>query len=99
MYDNARANAEMQKAQLILSMQDKSNRTMKRKFFNYVKEKCSPLSEYYDDNEGDGGSSAASLTKITHQIYVSLKDHPDNNHDSYIVGGTGICLSRHYRNW
>ncbi len=79
-YDNARANAEMQKAQLILSMQDKSNRTARRKFFNYVKEKCSPLREYYDDEEGDGGSSDTSLTKITHQIYVSSKDH------TYLLG-------------
>ena len=66
-YDNAKANAEMQKAQLILSLQDSSSKRAVRKFLKYIQENCAPLKEYYDDEEE---TQANSLTKITHQIHV-----------------------------
>ena len=76
-YDNAKANAEMQKAQLILSLQDKADKRGKMRYFAYIKEKCAPFKEYYDDNDNDDGESSASLSKITHQIYVSF---PNDHH-------------------
>ena len=69
-YDNAKANAELQKAQLVLSLQAKSSKRSRRKFFEYLNKHCAPLRDSYDDSEVDGNEDA-SLTKITHQIHVS----------------------------
>ncbi|KAL4232901.1 hypothetical protein ACF0H5_007588 [Mactra antiquata] len=69
-YDNARANAVMQKAVMILSFWEDMSPEAKRKFLDYIQEECSPLNEYYDDDMTE--SDDADLKKVTIQIKEDL---------------------------
>ena len=70
-YDNAYANAELQKAQLIMSLEEKATRKSRQKFLQFVRKQCNPISDYYDDDEEASGGKTTSIQKITHQTYVS----------------------------
>lgn len=70
-YDNAYANAELQKAQLIMSLEEKATRRSRRNFLQFIRWQCNPISDYYDDDEEASGGKTTSIQKITHQTYVS----------------------------
>lgn len=61
-YDNAQANAELQRARLLLLLQDKIPRYFQRKFQLHLQTACSPLAEYYDDDDNNLYKREASLT-------------------------------------
>lgn len=71
-YDNARANAVMQKAMMILSFWEGMSHEARNKFLDHIEEMCSPSKEYYDDDMTE--SDDADLKKVTIQIKVSSFD-------------------------
>ena len=70
-YDNAYANAELQKAQLIMSLEEKATRKSRQTFLQFIRRQCNPISDYYDDDEEASGGKTTSIQKITHQTFVS----------------------------
>lgn len=76
-YDNAQANAELQKAQLILSLDAKTNRVSYRQFLAYIATECNPAYDHYDDDdETRTGMGKSSVQKITHQTNVNVSTFP-----------------------
>ena len=69
MYDNAQANAMMQKAQTILSFWESMSHNSRENFLQYIESECSPLKLYYDDDMTETGEE--DLKKVTIQIKVS----------------------------
>jgi hypothetical protein len=68
-YDNAKANAVMQKAITILSIEENMNNKRREKFREYIHTKCSPMEDFYDDDTTEEGGE--DLKKVTFQIKVS----------------------------
>lgn len=109
MYDNAKANAEMQKAQLLLSMQDKASDCTRSRFFKYIKDKCSPSREHYEDQGEDDDYRDTTVTKISHQIYVSscttyitslISASNDGQQRKLMIGLiTHMCILPHLENF
>ena len=71
-YDNAHANAVMQKAITILNIEEGLTRKQRDKFRAFIHEKCSPEKMLYDDDASDSGE--AELKKITTQIKVNKRN-------------------------
>ncbi|XP_076100764.1 uncharacterized protein LOC143069822 isoform X3 [Mytilus galloprovincialis] len=71
-YDNAQANAMMQKAQSIISFWEGMSHNSRDKFLRYISDDCSPLKQYYDDDMTD--ADGEDLTKVTIQIKEQLDD-------------------------
>ncbi|XP_035826485.1 uncharacterized protein LOC101851051 isoform X3 [Aplysia californica] len=71
-YDNAQANAVMQKAITIINIWEGINRKRKNRFWEYIESTCSPLIETYDDDMTQTGDE--DLKKVTIQIKEDL-DH------------------------
>ena len=69
MYDNAKANAVMQQAIAILSIEEGMNQKRKTKFRTFIHETCSPEVAFYDDDTT--GIDDQDLKKVTIQIKVS----------------------------
>lgn len=67
-FDNANANAVMQKAITILSIEEGLSAKKRRKFRDFIHTKCAPEKEYYDDDATD--ATGADLQKVTIQIKV-----------------------------
>lgn len=65
-YDNAQANAVMQKALTIIGIWEGINRTRKENFWKYIEDSCSPLMEMYDDDMTVAGDD--DVKKVTIQI-------------------------------
>lgn len=75
MYDNAQANAVMQKAITILSFWEGMSKSSRDKFLDHIQYNCSPLGEYYDDDMTEEGEE--DLKKVTIQVKVSvISDKP-----------------------
>ena len=69
-YDNARANAVMQKAITILTIWEKLTQRQKAEFHKYVRDYCSP----FDDDEHvreDAMNRENDMRKVAFQIMVS----------------------------
>ena len=71
MYDNAKANAMMQKAIAILSIEERLSGKQRVKFRTYLHSKCAPEEDFYDDDATTVGEE--DLKKVTFQIKVSSK--------------------------
>ena len=69
-YDNAQANAVMQKAITILSIEEGLSKKRRERFRHHIHEKCCPLVSDYDDDEVSPGGE--DLQKVTIQIKVRL---------------------------
>ena len=69
-YDNAQANAVMQKAITILNIEEGMSSKKRRQFREYIHTSCNPEETYYDDDTTDAGE--ANLKKVTFQIKVRL---------------------------
>ncbi len=67
-YDNARANAVMQKAITILSHEENLSRGRREKFRAFIHGECAPEREFYDDDSTAVGGE--DLQKVTIQIKV-----------------------------
>ena len=67
MYDNAHANAQYQKANLIMLMEDKAYYRCRESFLQHVSKKCAPTVNYYDDDDdvNDGKKTYAKLAQET----------------------------------
>ncbi|XP_071119382.1 transient receptor potential cation channel subfamily A member 1-like [Haliotis cracherodii] len=64
-YDNAKANALMQKAITVLHIWEAMSERRQNKFLQHIAQKCSPLIEYYDD---DVTGKNDDLKKVTMHI-------------------------------
>lgn len=67
-YDNARANAVMQKSMMILSFWEGMSHEARNKFLDHIQANCSPFEQDYDDDMTE--SDDADLKKVTIQIKV-----------------------------
>ncbi|KAJ8306387.1 hypothetical protein KUTeg_016932 [Tegillarca granosa] len=71
-YDNAQANAVMQKAITILSFWEGMSKSSRDKFLDHIHQNCAPLKEYYDDDMTEEGEE--DLKKVTIQVKDDLSD-------------------------
>ena len=71
-YDNAQANAVMQKAITILNLWDGMSPAAQNRFFDFIENECSPYKEFYDDDMTEEGGE--DLKKATLQLKVILEE-------------------------
>ena len=69
-YDNAQANAVMQKALMTLSIWENMSESRRNAFYAYMAQSCDPLSDYYDDDMTEEGEE--DMKKVTMQIKVRI---------------------------
>ena len=69
MYDNAKSNAAMQQAAIILAIEDGLSKKRLRKFRNFIHTSCAPDTTFYDDDQTTEDGDV--LQKVTFQIKVS----------------------------
>ena len=69
-YDNAQANAVMQKAITILSLEEGLGKKRRDKFRTFIHSKCGPKVDFYDDDTTEMGEE--DLKKVTIQIKVRI---------------------------
>lgn len=69
-YDNAHANAQYQKANLIMLMEDKAYRKCRESFLRFISKKCAPAVNYYDDDDGFNDGSENKLMKLSKETHV-----------------------------
>lgn len=74
-YDNARANAAMQRASTILTMEENMSEKTREHYRRIIHRKFAPQEMYYDDDSTQPGSGE--LERMTHQI----KDVVDEVHE------------------
>ncbi|XP_062576735.1 transient receptor potential cation channel subfamily V member 3-like [Saccostrea cucullata] len=74
-YDNAQANAVMQKALMTLSIWENMSQSRRNTFYDYMKGTCNPFNEYYDDDMTEEGEE--DMKKVTMQIKDDLDDLRD----------------------
>ena len=67
-YDNAQANAVMQKAITIINVWEGMSYKARKRFISHVNRKCAPLQLYYDDDMTEAQDE--DLQKVTIQIKV-----------------------------
>lgn len=67
-YDNAQANAVMQKALMTLSIWESMTSSRRNAFYHYMETSCNPFKEYYDDDMTEEGEE--DMKKVTIQIKV-----------------------------
>lgn len=72
-YDNVKANAVMQQASTILSLEKSLSVSKRRAFTNFIYTRCNPEEMYYDDDLAGEGEEK-DLQRMTHQI----KEQVDN---------------------
>lgn len=74
-YDNAQANAVMQKALMTLSIWESMTSSRRNAFYHYMETSCNPFKEYYDDDMTEEGEE--DMKKVTIQIKEDLDDLRD----------------------
>lgn len=74
-YDNAQANAVMQKALMTLSIWESMTNSRRNAFYSYMETSCNPFKEYYDDDMTEEGEE--DMKKVTIQIKEDLDDLRD----------------------
>ncbi len=70
-YDNAKANAVMQKAITILNIEEGMSKKRREAFRDFIHTHCAPEPAFYDDDATEQGGE--DLKKVTIQIKVSSK--------------------------
>ncbi|XP_061181626.1 transient receptor potential cation channel subfamily V member 3-like [Saccostrea echinata] len=71
-YDNAQANAVMQKALMTLSIWENMSQSRRNTFYDFMKNTCNPWNDYYDDDMTEEGEE--DMKKVTMQIKDDLDD-------------------------
>lgn len=71
-YDNVKANAVMQQATTILTLEKSLSASKRRAFTNFIYTRCNPEELYYDDDLSEGEEK--DLQRMTHQIKEQV-DH------------------------
>jgi hypothetical protein len=71
-YDNAKANAVMEQAAMILSLESKLSVNKRKACSDFIQEHCNPEELYYDDDAVN--DSEGELKKITFQVKEQLDD-------------------------
>ncbi|KAK3576791.1 hypothetical protein CHS0354_002574 [Potamilus streckersoni] len=71
-YDNAKSIASMQRAITILAFWEGMNQNAQKKFLEEIKQDCSPLVKYYDDDMTQDDDE--NIKKLTMQIKEDLED-------------------------
>ncbi|XP_060608623.1 uncharacterized protein LOC132760627 isoform X3 [Ruditapes philippinarum] len=89
-YDNARANAVMQKAVMILSFWEGMSPETRNKFLDHISNTCAPFKEYYDDDMTE--SDDADLKKVTIQIKEQLDEMKEKWDDQFGSGDDKTAL-------
>ncbi|XP_053393911.1 uncharacterized protein LOC123525348 isoform X2 [Mercenaria mercenaria] len=89
-YDNARANAVMQKAVMILSFWEGMSHEARNKFLDHIQANCAPFKDYYDDDMTE--SDDADLKKVTIQIKEELDDLKERWADQFGLGDEKTAL-------
>lgn len=89
-YDNARANAVMQKAIMILSFWEGMSHEARNTFLDHIEGLGSPFEEYYDDDMTE--SDDTDLKKVTIQIKEELDDLKAKWHDQFGEGDEKTAL-------
>ncbi|ELU06894.1 hypothetical protein CAPTEDRAFT_184604 [Capitella teleta] len=84
-YDNAKANAVMQKAITILSIEENMGRKRRDKFLEHIHKNCAPMEDFYDDDTTE--ESGDDLKKVTIQIKEQLDDLEENLREGRINMG------------
>ncbi|XP_078318077.1 uncharacterized protein LOC111118347 isoform X2 [Crassostrea virginica] len=74
-YDNAQANAVMQKALMTLSIWENMSESRRNAFYAYMAQSCNPWKDYYDDDMTEEGEE--DMKKVTMQIKDDLDDLRD----------------------
>ena len=54
-----------------MSLEEKAIHKSRHNFWQFIRWKCNPISDYYDDDDEASGGKTTSIQKITHQTYVS----------------------------
>ncbi|XP_022090577.1 uncharacterized protein LOC110979250 isoform X2 [Acanthaster planci] len=71
-YDNAKSNANMQQASIILGIEESLSQKKLRKYRRFIHEQACPENLYYDDDQTVSGD--ADLKKVTFQIKDELEE-------------------------
>ncbi|XP_070554968.1 transient receptor potential cation channel subfamily V member 6-like [Ptychodera flava] len=82
-HDNAHSNALMERAQIILGLEDNLSDSEKDKFYSYIHSECSPREKYYDDDM-PFENEEKDVKKVTFQIkkqLTTLTDTVNNQGD------------------
>uniref|UniRef100_H2ZHL3 Ion transport domain-containing protein n=1 Tax=Ciona savignyi TaxID=51511 RepID=H2ZHL3_CIOSA len=79
-YDNANANAIMQQAALLLSIEENLSNRQRRKFKKFIQDKCSPEEQFYDDDLTV--AEDADLKKVTIKIKEQMDELLEHIHDN-----------------
>ncbi|XP_052775718.1 uncharacterized protein LOC128213734 isoform X3 [Mya arenaria] len=80
-YDNAKANAVMQKCIMILSFWEGMSNEARFKFMDFISNECSPFKDDYDDDMTD--TDGQDLQKVTIQIKEELDEMKRRWHDQF----------------
>eukprot|EP00794_Sanderia_malayensis_P014065 gene14065-15531_t len=83
-YDNAKANAVMQQASAILDAEAKLGNRSRNSFRKHIYMNCSPLTDYYDDDDSVEGGV---MEKMTFQIKDIVDDIDENIKYAFKEGG------------
>ncbi|XP_077991567.1 polycystin-2-like [Glandiceps talaboti] len=83
-HDNAHSNALMQRAEIIMALEDNLSDSSKQSFYKYIHDECGPRRKYYDDDMDNEGKDE-DLKKATWQIRDQLGQLTDAIHDSAAV--------------
>ncbi|KAL5255648.1 hypothetical protein ACHWQZ_G011029 [Mnemiopsis leidyi] len=70
-FDNAVEVALLERATIVCNIENSLPASRKRKFLRYLKEKCAPLEEYYDDDEDE--DEEGEVKKFTEQTFELVK--------------------------
>ena len=71
-YDNAKANAVMEQATMILNLESKLSVGKRKACLDFIQQRCNPEELYYDDDAAD--DSEGELKKVTFQVKEQLDD-------------------------
>ncbi|XP_060072617.1 transient receptor potential cation channel subfamily V member 3-like [Ylistrum balloti] len=85
-YDNAQANAIMQKAITCLGFWDGMSSKARNQFLDYIAKECSPLQEYYDDDMTEEGEE--DMKKVTIQIKEDLDEFREMFAQKFLSGSS-----------
>uniref|UniRef100_F6VFN8 Ion transport domain-containing protein n=1 Tax=Ciona intestinalis TaxID=7719 RepID=F6VFN8_CIOIN len=79
-YDNANANAVMQQAALLLTIEENLSNRARKKFIKYIDDKCSPEEQFYDDDLTVAQDD--DLKKVTIKIKEQMDELLEHIHDN-----------------
>ncbi|XP_038057678.1 uncharacterized protein LOC119729193 isoform X2 [Patiria miniata] len=86
-YDNAKSNAAMQQASIILGIEESLSKKKLYKYRRFIHTQANPESLYYDDDQTESGES--DLKKVTFQIKDDLDEMKESLFGHLNIAGYG----------